>query len=58
MFNLAFDNFNAILNMDGHGIYVWLVYSIGISIIIASFVIARRRIKNIQNKIKIKNASS
>ena len=57
MFNLTFDNFNAILNMDGHGIYVWLVYSIGISIIVISFVIARRRIKIIQNKIKIKNAS-
>jgi len=58
MFNLAFNSFNEILNMDDHGIYVWLVYSIGIIVIITSFVIVRRRIKNIQNKIKIKNASS
>tara|TARA_Y100001970_G_scaffold110435_1_gene137928 strand:- start:27337 stop:27513 length:177 start_codon:yes stop_codon:yes gene_type:complete len=58
MFNLAFDNFNEILYMDGHGIYVWSVYSIGISMIFLSFLIANKRIKDIQKKIKIKNASS
>tara|TARA_B100000686_G_C16357582_1_gene746063 strand:+ start:90 stop:266 length:177 start_codon:yes stop_codon:yes gene_type:complete len=58
MFNLAFENLNEILNMDGHGIYVWSVYSISILIVIVSFAISRRKIKNIQNKIKIKNASS
>tara|TARA_B100000579_G_scaffold342395_1_gene294471 strand:+ start:526 stop:702 length:177 start_codon:yes stop_codon:yes gene_type:complete len=58
MFNLAFDNFNEILHMDGHGIYVWSVYSIGISMIFLSFLIANKRIKDIQKKIKIKNASS
>ncbi len=58
MFNLAFDNFNEILDMDGHGIYVWSVYSIGISMIYLSFLIAKKRIKDIQKKIKIKNASS
>ena len=36
MFNLAFKNFNEILDMGGHGIYVWSVYFIGISIIFIS----------------------
>ena len=43
MFNLAFDNFNEILDMDGHGIYVWSVYLIGISIIFSSFLIAKKK---------------
>ena len=58
MFNLAFDNFNEILDMDGHGIYVWSVYLIGISIIFLSFLIAKKRIADIQKKINTKNASS
>ena len=58
MFNLAFDNFNEILDMDGHGIYVWSVYLIGISIIFLSFLIAKKRIVDIQKKINSKNASS
>ena len=58
MFNLAFENFNEILDMDGHGVYVWSVYSIGTSLIFLSFLIAKKRIRNIQQKIKIKNASS
>jgi len=58
MFNLAFNNFKEILDMDGHGIYVWSVYSIGIVMIFLSFLIAKKRIKDIQKKIKIKNASS
>ena len=58
MFNLAFDNFNEILDMDGLGIYVWSVYLIGISIIFSSFLIAKKRISDIQKKINTKNASS
>ena len=58
MFNLAFDNLNEILDMDGHGIYVWSVYLIGISIIFLSFLIAKKRIVDIQKKINTKNASS
>ena len=58
MFNLAFKNFSEILDMGGHGIYVWSVYLIGISIIVFSFLIAKKRIKIVQNKIKLKNASS
>jgi len=58
MFNLAFKNFNEILDMDGHGIYVWSVYLIGTSLIFLSFFIAKKRANNIGKKIKIKNASS
>jgi heme exporter protein D len=58
MFNLAFDNFNEILDMGGHGIYVWSVYLIGILIIAISFLIAKKRIKEVHKKIKLKNDSS
>ena len=53
MFDLAFNNFNEILDMDGHGIYVWSVYTIGISMILLSFLVAKHRIHDIKKKIKI-----
>jgi len=34
------------------------VYLVGISIIVISFLIAKKRIKTVQRKIKFKNASS
>jgi len=58
VFNSAFNNFNEILDMGGHGIYVWSVYLIGTSIIVISFLIAKKRIKEVDKKIKLKNASS
>jgi len=58
MFNSEFKNFNEILDMSGHGIYVWSVYLVGILIISISFIIAIKRIKTVQRKIKFKNASS
>ena len=58
MFNSEFKNFNEILDMSGHGIYVWSVYLVGILIISISFIIAKKRIKIVQRKIKFKNASS
>ena len=58
MFSLAFKSFNEILDMGGHGIYVWSVYFICISIICISFLIAKKRIKEVQKKIILKNASS
>ena len=58
MFDLAFNNLNEILDMDGHGIYVWSVYTIGTSMILLSFLIAKHRIHDIRKKIKTKNASS
>ena len=56
--DLAFKNFNEIIYMDGHGIYVWSVYAIGISIIFISFLTAKKRIRDFQKKVKIKNAPS
>mgnify|MGYP001493063367 FL=1 len=58
MFDIAFDNVNEIIDMNGHGIYVWSVYSIAISIIIVSFIVAKNRIKGVKRKIKFKNAPS
>ena len=58
MFNSEFKNLNELLDMCGHGIYVWSVYLIGISIIVISFLVAKKRIKTVQRKIKFKNASS
>ena len=58
MFNSEFKNFNEILDMSGHGVYVWSVYLVGISIIAISFFIAKKRIKKVKRKIKLKNASS
>ena len=51
---MAFNTFDEIINMKGHGIYVWLVYSISILIIVVSFIIARMRIKNLCKRINIK----
>lgn len=58
MFDLAFSNLYEILDMNGHGIYVWSVYALGISMIVISFSIAKKRIADVQKKIKINNASS
>jgi len=58
MFDIAFNNVNEIIRMNGHGIYVWSVYLIAISILVVSFLIAKNRIKGVKRKIKIKNAPS
>ena len=58
MFDIAFNNVNEIIRMNGHGIYVWSVYSIAISILVMSFLVAKNRIKGVKRKIKIKNAPS
>ena len=58
MFDIAFNNVDEIISMNGHGIYVWSVYSIAISILVMSFLVAKNRIKGVKRKIKIKNAPS
>ena len=58
MFDIAFNNVNEIIGMNGHGIYVWSVYSIAISILVVSFLVAKNRIKGVKRIIKIKNAPS
>ena len=58
MFDIAFDNLYEIIGMNGHGSYVWSVYTIAISILVVSFLVAKNRIKGVKRKIKIKNAPS
>ena len=58
MFDIAFKDVNEIMGMNGHGIYVWSVYLIAISILVVSFLVAKNRIKGVKRKIKIKNAPS
>ena len=63
MFNIQFNTLAEALlmqsqNGQNHGIYVWSVYALGISMIVISFSIAKKRIAGIQKKIKINNASS
>ena len=48
----------SIFTMGGYGIYVWSVYTIGISMILLSFLVVKHRIHDIKKKIKTKNASS
>ena len=43
MFDLAFNNIDEVISMSGHGIYVWSVYIISSSMIIMSFVIAKKK---------------
>jgi len=58
MFDIAFNNLSEIIDMNGHGIYVWSAYSTAISILVVSFLVAKSRIKGVKRKIKIKNAPS
>lgn len=58
MFDLAFNSLDEILQMNGHGIYVWSVYVVGITAILASFIIAKKRLREAQEKIRVTNASS
>ena len=58
MFDLAFNSLNEILQMNGHGIYVWSVYVVGITAILVSFTIAKKRLREAQKKIRVANASS
>mgnify|MGYP001248008316 CR=1 FL=1 len=58
MFDLAFNSLDEILQMNGHGIYVWSVYVVGITAILVSFIIAKKRLRETQEKIRVANASS
>ncbi len=40
---MYFDSLAAALQMDGHGIYVWPVYALGVLIISALVALPRRR---------------
>ena len=53
MFNSEFKNLYEFIDMSGHGIYVWSVYLIGISIIVISFLIAKKKNQDSPKKNKI-----
>ena len=38
MFNFAFNSFEEAIYMNGHGIYVWAVYSVGTILLSGSFI--------------------
>ena len=58
MFDLAFNSLDEILQMNGHGIYVWSVYVVGNTAILVSFIIGKKRLREAQEKIRVANASS
>ena len=58
MFDLAFNSLDEILQMNGHGMYVWSVYVVGITTIVVSFIIAKKRLREARKKIRVANASS
>ncbi len=36
---MYFDNFTALLHMDGHGFYVWLAYAVALCVILGLLLI-------------------
>lgn len=40
---MYFDSLTAVLNMDGHGVYVWLAYGVTLAVIAAILVAPLRR---------------
>ena len=42
---MYFDSLQAVLEMDGHGIYVWAAYLVGIAVIAMAVIIPMRRRK-------------
>jgi heme exporter protein CcmD len=43
---MYFSSFNELLNMDGHGGYVWVAYASTIFVLLANFVAIRMSIKS------------
>ena len=44
---MYFETFDALLKMDGHGVFVWSAYLITVVVVAAILVAPRRRQKNI-----------
>lgn len=55
MSNFAFDSFDQIINMDGHGLYVWLVFLIFLFSITTSFIVFNSLIKKYKSQIRWNN---
>ena len=54
MSNFAFSSLSDVLNMDGHGVYVWAVFSLFLITISTSFYIFNLLIKKYQERVKWK----
>ena len=52
MSNFAFSSLADVLNMDGHGVYVWAVFSLFLITISTSFYIFNLLIKKYQERVK------
>jgi heme exporter protein D len=52
MFNFAFTSLQDFLTMNGHGIYVWSVYSITLVIIAISFQVTRHKLRVLKKKLQ------
>lgn len=52
MSNFAFSTLQDFFIMDGHGIYVWSVYLVSLTLIVISFKVTNRKL----HQQKIKNA--
>ena len=52
MFNFAFISLQDFLLMDGHGIYVWSVYLIALTIIATSFQITYFKLRSLKKKLQ------
>lgn len=56
MNNFAFKNFSDFIYMNGHGVYVWLVYGTSIVLLCIFLWITKQKIKKLL--LKIKNAEN
>ena len=52
MFNFAFTSLQDFLTMNGHGIYVWSVYSITLVVIAISFQVTRHKLRVLKKKLQ------
>ncbi len=52
MSKFAFSSISDVMNMDGHGIYVWIVFSLFFIALSTSFFIFNLLIKKYQKRIK------
>ena len=55
MFDIAFHTFDEIINMKGHGIYVWTVLAIVIASLLIFFISLNIRIKKLKKKLNEPN---
>tara|TARA_B100000927_G_scaffold57887_1_gene44768 strand:- start:1313 stop:1480 length:168 start_codon:yes stop_codon:yes gene_type:complete len=55
MFNFAFNSFEEAIYMNGHGIYVWIVFAIVISSLTIFFINFKKKIQKIKKKLNESN---